>query len=295
VVAVCILDALEDVSIDFPNKGGLLIRKNVFDSLNGKEARHQIGANTSPGGRIYLLDHTTSIHLKGELKDMPIHGIRQSGLLNLRSVLEQFLDHVVSKNVLNELEGVVGNDLVEDDLLLIAGGGLELLLDETRAVLVPTKLDDVSKDIPQLPLAGLVGAEILQQRTPKRSRVFPPPCAHTLREPMGTVQSIHPGDEKTDRGIVVQRITLGMRRGGRSHRGRIHHRLELSLLVDNAGRERRAQHWRMASVNDGLRGVIELRRRGSGRSAVIVEHGGLWAMEFRRVHRLWPYAWVHRL
>ena len=50
-VAICILDALEDMSIDFPNKGGLLIRKNVFDRLNGEEARHQIGEHTSPGER----------------------------------------------------------------------------------------------------------------------------------------------------------------------------------------------------------------------------------------------------
>ena len=77
------------------------------------------------------MDHTTPVHLKGELKNVSIHGVRQGGLLNLRSVFEQFLDNVISKNVLDELESVVGNNLVEDDLLLIAGGGLEFLLDET--------------------------------------------------------------------------------------------------------------------------------------------------------------------
>jgi len=50
-VAVCVLNALENVSIYFPNKGGLLIRKNVFDSLNGEETTHQIGETTSPGER----------------------------------------------------------------------------------------------------------------------------------------------------------------------------------------------------------------------------------------------------
>lgn len=83
------------------------------------------------GEGIYLLDHTAPVHLKGELKNVPIHGVRQSGLLNLSSVLEQFLDDVISKNILDELEGVMGNDLVEDDLLLVTGGGLEFLLDKT--------------------------------------------------------------------------------------------------------------------------------------------------------------------
>jgi len=103
VVAVCILNALEDVGIDFPNKGGLLIRKNVFNRLNGEETRHQIGQNTSPGERIYLLDDTAPVHLKGELENVPIHGIRQSGLLDLCPILEQFLDDIVSENVLNKL------------------------------------------------------------------------------------------------------------------------------------------------------------------------------------------------
>ena len=48
-VAICILDALEDVGIDFPHEGGLLIRKNVFNGLNGEGSRHQIiWNNTSP-------------------------------------------------------------------------------------------------------------------------------------------------------------------------------------------------------------------------------------------------------
>ena len=48
-VAVRILNAFKDVSIDFPNERSLLIRKNVFNSLNGEEARHQIMEKTSPG------------------------------------------------------------------------------------------------------------------------------------------------------------------------------------------------------------------------------------------------------
>ena len=143
---------------------------------------------------------------------MPIHGVCQSGLLDLGSILEQLLDYVIPENILDELESISRNDLVEDDLFLIAGGRLELLLNKTRAVLIPTELDDVSKDIPQLPLSSLVRAEILQEGAPEGSRFFPPSCTHTLREPMRTVQPVHPGDEETNRGIIVQGITLGMRR-----------------------------------------------------------------------------------
>jgi len=49
VVAICILDTLENVRVNFPNKGGLLIRKNVFDGLNGEKATHQIMENMSQG------------------------------------------------------------------------------------------------------------------------------------------------------------------------------------------------------------------------------------------------------
>ena len=80
--------------------------------------------------RICPLYHMAPVHREGDPEDVTVHGIRRSGLLNLCPVREQFLDDLVSKNVLNEREGVVGNDVVEVELLLIAGGGPELLLDE---------------------------------------------------------------------------------------------------------------------------------------------------------------------
>ena len=104
------------------------------------------------------------------------------------------------------------HNLAEDDLLLITGGGLEFLLDETRAVLITAELDNISKDIPQFPLASLVGAEILQERAAKGNRFIPPSRAHSLREPMRTIQAIHAGNKKTDGRVVVQGITLSMRR-----------------------------------------------------------------------------------
>lgn len=92
----------------------------------------------------------------------------------------------------------MGNGPVEDGLFLIAGGRPELP-PETRAILTPTQLDEISGDTPQLPLTSLVGAEILQQRVSKRNRAIPPFCTRTLLELVGTVHwsshflSIMPG------------------------------------------------------------------------------------------------------
>jgi len=51
--------------------------------------------------------------------------------------------HIVSKDVLYELFCIVWNDLVKDRLPFLETGTFELLLDEARAVLVTTKLNDV--------------------------------------------------------------------------------------------------------------------------------------------------------
>ena len=182
----------------------------------------------------------------------------------------------------------MGNNLVEDDLFLITSGGLELLLDETGAVLITTKLDDISEDIPQFPLASFVCTEILQERASKGDRIIPPPRAYALRESMRTIETVHPGHKETDGGTIVQGVALSMRRWGRSHRRRIHHRLELSLLISNTCWESGAQHRGVASIHYGLRGVVKLRRWGPRRGTVIIEHSRLWTVELWRVHCLRP-------
>lgn len=80
---------------------------------------------------IYLLNYAAPVHLKRKLKNVAVHGVRQNCLLNLCSIFEQFLDDIISENILNELEGIMGDNLVEDDFLFVAGGRLELLLNET--------------------------------------------------------------------------------------------------------------------------------------------------------------------
>lgn len=55
--------------------------------------------------------------------------------------------HVIAKDVLHQLDGVLRNDLVEDNLHLLAGGGLQFLLDEARPVLISTELYNIPKDV----------------------------------------------------------------------------------------------------------------------------------------------------
>ena len=55
--------------------------------------------------------------------------------------------HVVPKDILHELDRILWHDLVEHDLHLLRGRGLQLLLDEPRPVLVPAELDNIPKDV----------------------------------------------------------------------------------------------------------------------------------------------------
>lgn len=55
-------------------------------------------------------------------------------------MLKKLLNDIVAKNVRHKLQ-CVWLDLAKDALFLVAIGRFELLLNEARAVLVPTKLD----------------------------------------------------------------------------------------------------------------------------------------------------------
>lgn len=55
--------------------------------------------------------------------------------------------HVITKDVLHQLDGALRNDLVEDYLHLLAGGRLQFLLDEARPVLISTELYNIPKDV----------------------------------------------------------------------------------------------------------------------------------------------------
>ncbi len=53
--------------------------------------------------------------------------------------------HKITKDVLHELDSVLRHDLVEDDLHLLARGGLQSLPNELRPVPIPTELNNIPK------------------------------------------------------------------------------------------------------------------------------------------------------
>ena len=55
--------------------------------------------------------------------------------------------HIVAKDILHELDSVLRHNLVEHDLHLLAGGRLQLLLNEPGSVLVPAELNNIPKDV----------------------------------------------------------------------------------------------------------------------------------------------------
>jgi hypothetical protein len=122
------------------------------------------------------LDHPASIHLHGQINDLALHDARQDLLLDLVPMFKELLNDVVAKNIPHELKGV-GLDLSEDLIFLVAIGRLQLLLDETRAMLVATELDNVLVDTLQLEsfVWFRCGAEVIKKRAshaPRRILIF---------------------------------------------------------------------------------------------------------------------------
>lgn len=77
---------------------------------------------------------------------MSLHLLCQNTLLHLIAVLEKLLDNIISKNISHQLKRVLTN-FAENNLFLVAVGGFELLLDETRTMLVTTEFDDMVVDV----------------------------------------------------------------------------------------------------------------------------------------------------
>jgi len=103
----------------------------------------------------YLLYHTASIHLVCQCQYVSSHLSNKNLLLGLVAMLEEFLDYVVAENILHQLQSIFlqGSEYAFFDF---AVGCLEFLLNEARAMLIPSKLDYVTVDVSQLPSLALL-------------------------------------------------------------------------------------------------------------------------------------------
>ena len=77
---------------------------------------------------------------------MILHLIRQDLLLRLVTMFEEFLNHIIAKNIRHQLYRVRVY-LPEDLILLITVSGLQFLLNKPGAMLVATKLNDMVVNI----------------------------------------------------------------------------------------------------------------------------------------------------
>lgn len=75
--------------------------------------------------------------------------LRECGFLLWRAKLEELLYHIIPKDVGHQGIGG-GENFLENELLLAGRGAFQLLLDESRAVLVLAELHYVVGEIAQL-------------------------------------------------------------------------------------------------------------------------------------------------
>ena len=77
---------------------------------------------------------------------MAAHLVGKNALLMLIAMLEEFLDHIVAKDICHKLQGI-GLNFSKDLFFFVTVGRFELLLDEPRAMLITTKLDNMPVDV----------------------------------------------------------------------------------------------------------------------------------------------------
>lgn len=126
-------------------------------------------------------------------------------------MFKELLDNVVSKYILHELDGIRLN-LAEDLLLLVAVGSFELLLNETRSMLVTAELYNMVVDVLELvALVGLVALpELLQKKAPHSfGGVLLARRPHRLDAVVGSISR----GEGRDTVALEQRVTEVLRVG----------------------------------------------------------------------------------
>ena len=99
--------------------------------------------NTSPSKSDRWHASVLPIHLQRKRQHVPLQSSLQIRFHILRPELEQLLDDVISKNIVLQIRHG-GKNFVHDRPLLDGICDFQPLLDESRTVLIETKLDDVT-------------------------------------------------------------------------------------------------------------------------------------------------------
>lgn len=125
VVPVHVLHATDDIGLQLRDEVGLLACQNVLDRF---------------------LHDSAAIHLRGQNDQMSLHRLSDLSFLYLVTVIEEFLNDIVAEHILHELHDI-RFDLFEDELLLVAVGLLDLVLDEARSLLITAEFCNVALDV----------------------------------------------------------------------------------------------------------------------------------------------------
>lgn len=153
-IALSVARAADDVPVELLDEADLLVDEDVLERL---------------------LHDAAAVHLERQLEDVALEDLGHGRLLHLRALLEELLDDVcesgerrvsdseadrriveryemartVGKDVGRELKHV-GQDLGEDEALVVGRRSVELGLDVARAELVAAELDDVAHEVLQV-------------------------------------------------------------------------------------------------------------------------------------------------
>jgi hypothetical protein len=136
-VAILVLDTLQNLWLKLADKLGLLVGENMLKCL-----ARSVQIEKEMDGGAHLLDYSTAISLRGQFGNVVLHLLGQDSLLHLTSMLKHLLDHVVSKDVRHQLQSIRLN-LAKDLFFFVAIGRFKLLLNESRSVLIPTEFNNV--------------------------------------------------------------------------------------------------------------------------------------------------------
>lgn len=116
-VAVCILNQLQNIPVKLIDERALLVRGNEFYGLDDGSTNAS-GENARERGTNFL-NHTTPIHVQGECENITLHRRHKLGLLRGSTKFEQFLNDLDIQLLANICKAEVRNNayIVTEDIL----------------------------------------------------------------------------------------------------------------------------------------------------------------------------------